>query len=79
MLSNLLEGAGFLSLIAGTYELAGRGWALYMLAGCLFVGGLAAENTHPLQAPRRRVNALWRRVKPDIHNARVYREQRPER
>lgn len=52
MLSNTLELAGLGALVAGSYELAGRGWALLVLAGCLMFLGVAADGLHPVRLVR---------------------------
>jgi hypothetical protein len=59
MLSNALEMLGFCALVAGTYELAGRGLALLVLAGSLFVLGLAVEGVRPFSAVRVVVLRRW--------------------
>lgn len=52
MLSNTLELGGLTALVAGSYELAGRGWALLVLAGCLMFLGVAADGLHPVRLVR---------------------------
>jgi hypothetical protein len=63
MLSNVLELAGFASLTAGSYELAGRGVALLVLAGSLFFLGLASEGVHPVLAARGFLLGRWQRFR----------------
>jgi hypothetical protein len=63
MLSNLLELAGFASLTAGSYELAGRGIALLVLAASLFFLGLAADGVHPATAARGWALGRWQRFR----------------
>ena len=63
MFGNLIELLGFTSLTLGAYELAGRGVALIVLAGALFILALAAEGLKPVQALRATARGLWWRVK----------------
>lgn len=76
MLSNLLELAGLASLVASAYELAGRGVALLVLAGCLLLLGLAADGLHPMQLGKAAAGDLRTRAAAVFARRRAERQQR---
>ena len=57
MLSNALELAGMTCLTAAAYEYSGRALAFLVLAGCLFVLGLAVDGVK--LAPRAWLLRRW--------------------
>lgn len=60
MISTTIELAGFMALTAGTYELAGRGWALVVLGlALLFVG--SALSGIDVRLPGRKKNETKKR------------------
>jgi hypothetical protein len=62
-LSNLLELLGFAALVGGTYELAGRGLALIVLAACLILTGMALDGIHPVRTLRGALRVRYRRIR----------------
>lgn len=76
MLSNLLELAGLASLVAGAYELAGRGVALLVLSGCLLLLGLAADGLRPMRLGSTAARGLQARTQAVFARRRRERQQR---
>ena len=77
MLSNLLELLGFASLVASVWVLAGFGWALLILAPCLWLVGLAADGLEPERRAREAVGIITRRAWLAYRRAHHKRNQTP--
>lgn len=63
MMSNLFELCGLAALVVGVYELAGRGWALLVLAGCLMFLGVAFDGLQPTKLARAATGDLAARLR----------------